>query len=111
MTRLDGDHVNLPSTPPLILQIAVLGGLATGDYVEHIKESINDVTLSYAKCFQKDHMELKELVISHLKNMITDWVAANHCVVEQLIKDFDIATCNLHLLNKIVGRAQSVLKD
>ncbi|XP_050395021.1 uncharacterized protein LOC126812596 [Patella vulgata] len=121
-TSLDGDHinevhVNLPSTPPrgLILQIAVLGGGATGDYLEHIKESINDVTLSYAKCFQKDHMELKERVISHLKNTITDPVAVNHCVVEQLIKDFDIAilelNCTLHPVDGIASRARSVLKE
>jgi hypothetical protein len=54
-TTLDGEHVNevhvnLPTGPPLglILQIAVLAGGATSDYVCHLKESIKDITISYA---------------------------------------------------------------
>lgn len=90
-------HVSLPCVPPrgLVLQIGALAGGATPDYTQHIKECIEDVTDSFAKGFKQDKLQLQQMIIGHLKNTLTDLVAVNHCVVEQLKKDFD--TCILEL--------------
>ena len=54
-------------------------------------------------------MELHQLVISHLKkNTLSDRVAVNHCVVQQLEEDYGIKilelNCNLHPLYGIASK-------
>jgi hypothetical protein len=64
---------------------------------------------------QHNQMELHQLEISHLKNTLSDRVAVNHCVVQQLEEDYGIKilelNCNLHPLYGIASKWRTVLKE
>ena len=97
LTSVDGHHineihVNIPADPPVsyVLQLGLLPGGTTEDYSVHIMDCINDVALIYADFRILDLMHVKCTIIKHLKNVLTDRVAVNHCVAEYLKSKLDM---------------------
>ena len=78
-------------------------------------DCINDVALIYADFGNLDLMHVKCTIIKHLKNVLTDRMAVNHCVVEYLKSKLDInlleLKCNVHPLDGIANKCTSTLKD
>ena len=120
-TSLDASHINevhilLPGDPPkgLVLQISCLAGGTAVDYVNHISESINDTVETYSLFNNVDPQDCQKIVISKLKNTLSDRVAVNHCVRLQLEENLNIKLlelkCNVHPLDGIAKEARNVLK-
>ena len=120
-TSLDAQHVNevhIHTSPSLssgyVLQVSNLPGGTTEDYTEHIKNCISDVVQTYALFNGEDELVTKGKVISHLKNILSDRVAVNHCVVQKIQDDFHIELlelkCNVHPLDGIAHKCRSNLK-
>ena len=73
-----------------MLQIGVLPGGKTADYVTHINNCITDVAESYSSFNNLPVTDVQKEMTGHLKNTVTDIVPVNHCVVTALEEDFDI---------------------
>ena len=73
-------HLMFPGDPPwgLELQVNSLAGGKTEGYVSHITEALYDVSDSYALFSGKSTVEVRDTVVSKLKNTISDRVVVNH---------------------------------
>ena len=73
--------------------------------LSHICDSINSIITTYATYHRVDYLLAKSSIIKHLKNTLSDRVAVNHCVVQQLKTAFEIELlelkCNIHPLDGI----------
>ena len=100
-------HISVPTVPPksYVLSLRSIAGGTTEDYVSHICDSINSIITTYATYHRVDYLLAKSSIIKHLKNTLSDRVAVNHCVVQQIQTAFEIELlelkCNIHLLDGI----------
>ncbi|XP_074657147.1 uncharacterized protein LOC141910312 [Tubulanus polymorphus] len=121
-TSLSGEHVNevhinTCSVPPssYIMQIGILSGGETGDYVQHIKDSLDDVIQTYAAYHSISASSVQSKVIGHLKNAFSDRVNVNGSTVRALEADLDIKllylNCNVHPLESVARKCRELLKE
>lgn len=66
-----GVHISTP-TATFALQIDVIPGGKTEDYVDHITTCLRDVTTTYACYTGRDVNALLQLVHSNIRNTMTD---------------------------------------
>jgi hypothetical protein len=85
-TSLDAEHVNevhlnFSVDPPksIILQIDVLPGGTTVDYVDHISRCLKDIE-TYSLYHGVDAIGIHQSVVKKLKSTLGDQVNVNHCV-------------------------------
>ena len=120
-TSIDGCHINqvhisIPSIPPTsyVLQLIHLPGGTTEDYASHIHGCFDSIVKTYASYYNLDHICAKSTVIHNLKNTLSDRVAVNHCVVQNLQSAIDIELqelkCNVHPLDGIANKCNTSLK-
>ncbi|KAG1658844.1 hypothetical protein GQR58_022766 [Nymphon striatum] len=81
-TSLSGDNINeihlmFPGNPPwgLHLHTNILAGDNTQDYAKHIEDAFQDVTETYALFKGCSHLNIQKIVVSKLRNTITDRAA------------------------------------
>ena len=121
-TSLDAQHVNevhssVPTVPPTgyVLQVSVLSGGTTDDYISHLQQAINDVCQTYSLYHHLPEAAVVSQVVNHLTCTMSDRVAVNHCVVEKLQSDLDIQLlelkCNVHPLEGIAKKCCDMLKQ
>ena len=107
---VDGDS---PRT--LVLQVEILAGGTTADYVQHTCQAIRDITDSYAEFKQVDQIHFHQSVVSKLKSTLSDRVSVNHCVRVQLEENLNIdlleIKCNVHPLDGLASEARKCLKS
>ncbi|KAG1655017.1 hypothetical protein GQR58_024744 [Nymphon striatum] len=99
-TSLSGDNINeihlmFPGNPPwgLHLHTNILAGDNTLDYAKHIEDALQDVTETYALFKGCSHLNIQKIVVSKLRNTITDRAA----VKIVLIKDLKNPSITLHI--------------
>ena len=108
-TTINGEHINevhisVSIVPPksYVLSLRSLSGGTTEDYMSHICDSINSIITTYAAYHGVDYLHAKSRIIKHLKNTLSDRVAVNHCVMQQLESAFEVELlelkCNFILL-------------
>ena len=120
-TSLDADHINEVHINyigrggghvALALQVEILSGGTTQDYVDHICTSIRDLACSYAQYKKNDAISFFHSIVTKLKSTISDRANVNHCVRVQLEEEFNIKLmelkCNVHPLD---GLAAGVRKS
>ena len=101
-TTVDGHHINevhfsIATIPPTsyVMQLGVLPGGTSDDYLTHITNCFDDIAETYAAYNQTDKIQVKHLFVQRIKNTLTDRVAVNHCVVQALNTDLDIELLEL----------------
>ena len=110
-------HVTVPTVPSTgyVLQVSVLPGRTTDDYISHLQQAINDVCQTYSLYHHLPEAAVVSQVVNHLTCTMSDRVAVNHCVVEKLQSDLDIQLlelkCNVHPLEGIAKKCRDVLKQ
>ena len=86
-TSLDADHINEVhinyigrggAHVALALQVKILSGGTTQDYVDHICTSIRDLVCSYAQ-YKKVTIIFFQSIVTNLKSTISDRANVNHC--------------------------------
>lgn len=124
-TSLDAKHVNeihincsgVNGGPPrsLVLQVEILTGGTTADYVQHICQALKDITTTYAEFKQIDHVHFHHSVINKLKSTLSDRVNVNHCVRVKLEEDLDCVLLelkyNVHPLDGLASEARKCFKS
>ena len=105
--RRGGAHV------ALALQVEILLGGTTQDYVDHICTSIMDLACSYAQ-YKNDTISFFHSIVTKLKSTISDRANVNHCVRVQLEEEFNIKLmelkCNVHPLDGLAAGVRKSLK-
>ena len=120
-TTINGEHINevhisVSLVPPksYVLSLRSLAGGTTEDYMSHICDSINSIIATYAAYHGVDYLHAKSRIIKHLKNTLSDRVAVNHCVVQQLESAFEVELlelkCIIHPLDGIAKKCTNILK-
>ena len=106
-------HVNAGGTQ-LSLGVAELPGGKSSDYHLHITETLEDAASVYADWSGHDKSEVLSSVYHNISSTMTDRVAVNHCVVQQLEKTFQKPllelNCNVHPLDSVSSKVRTVLK-
>ena len=121
-TTIKGEHINeihisVSTVPPksYVLSLRSIAGGTTKDFVFHICDSINSIITTYATYNRVDYLLAKSSIIKHLKNTLSDRVAVNHCLVQQLKTAFEIELlelkCNIHPLDGIAKKCTNILKE
>ena len=107
-TTINGEHINeihisIPTVPPksYVLSLRSIAGGTIEDYVSHICDSLTLQLLQYATYHRVDYLLAKSSIIKHLKNTLSDTVAVNHCVVQQLKTAFEIELSEVSLETSI----------
>ena len=109
-------HISIPSIPPTSygLRLSPLPGGTTEDYASHIHGCLDSIVKTYASYLNLDHIYAKSTVIHNLKNILSDRVAVNHCVLQSLQSALDIELlelkCNVHPLDGIAKKGNTSLK-
>ena len=118
-TTLAGKHINEVhvSTKPneqLTLDISGLAGGRCEDYVDHITSTITDAAQTYSKFHKIDEIEIENKLTQNLTHTLSDRAAVNHCVNqslgEKLGHELTDLKCNVHPLDGLAHKADSVLK-
>ena len=121
-TTINGEHINkihisVSTVPPksYVLSLRSIAGDTTEDCVSHVCDSINSIITTYATYHRVDYLLAKSSIIKRLKNTLSDRVAVNHCVVQQLKTAFEIELlelkCNIHPLDGIAKMCTNILKE
>ena len=109
-------HISIPSIPTnflYVLQLSPLPGGTAEDFASHIHGCLDSSVKTYASYHNFDHIYAKSTVIHNLKNTLSDRVAVNHCVVQNLQSALDIELlelkCNVHPLDGIAKKCNTSL--
>lgn len=125
-TELSGAHVNEVHIAAsadeggrqyLTLGVAELPGGTTSDYSSHIVQCMSDLSETYAEFTESSAPVVLQKMQQNITSSMSDRVAVNHCVAEQLKnllavnQNFLEVNCNIHPLDSLSSSARTVLKE
>ena len=116
-TTVKGTHLNEVHTSTedgnLLLSISSLAGGATEDYTPDIMQTVNNVMENYSGFNKMDAHDAVKKAKESISNTLTDRVPVNHCVVQELRKDFgkklNELNCNVHPLDSLAKEAKKII--
>ena len=107
-------HISAAAVPSssYVLQLSTLPGGITDDYVAHICDCIDHIARIFSMYHKLDYLHCKSTFTSHIKNTLSDRVAVNHGVAQNLQSSLNTELlelkCNVHPLDGIAKRCTSI---
>ena len=130
-TSLGGDHINgiyiavpkesdsnMPSETKRTyhtMSVSHLPGGRTADYIKHTQQTLTDSAKTYSNWQETDLSRIEKNMKKNITCTITDKVAVNHCVLEELKEMINPTimelNCNVHPLDSLASKARATLKE
>ena len=118
-TSLDAEHLNEVHVnchaKSYVLQVDVLPGGTTNDYVQHICQALQDICNSYAEFKNIDPTYFYAALSKKVKSTLSDRASVNHCVRIALEAQMNVSLlelkCNVHPLDGLASEARKCLKS